>query len=102
MTDIDGFWADIDVRLDQLLKKGAVKLPSIKKLNLNSVASNITADMNGATFTELCASHKSFLEELNLEKNLTQKLYSIACDHMGYRGDISNQYHIARQVIPGN
>ena len=34
MTDIDGFWADIDVRLDQLLKKGAVKLPSIKKLNL--------------------------------------------------------------------
>lgn len=102
MIDIDGFWADIDVRLEQLLKRGAVKLPSIKKLNLDSTASNIIADMNGATFTELCASHKSFLEALNLEKNLTPKLFSIACDYMGYSGDISNQYHIARRVEPGN
>ena len=102
MTDIGGFWSDIDERLEELVNIGAVKLPSLKKFKLNDIASNITADMKGATFTELCASHKSFLETLDLAKNLTPKLLDIARNHMGYKGDISNQYHIARRVEPGN
>ena len=69
---------------------------------MDDIATNVTADMNGATFTELCASYKSFLESINLEKSLTPKLFDIARNHMGYRGDISDQYHIARRVEPGN
>lgn len=102
MNDISRFWDDIDERLEELVDSGAVKLPSLEKFQLDDIATNVTADMNGATFTELCASHKSFLESINLEKSLTPKLFDIARNHMGYRGDISDQYHIARRVEPGN
>ena len=102
MTDISNFWDDIDIRLTELMNKGYVKLPSLEKFNLNEVASNISVDMNGATFAELCQSHKSFLEILDLEKNLTPKLFDIARNNFGYKGDKNNQYHIARRVEPGN
>jgi hypothetical protein len=42
------------------------------------------------------------LQELDLEKSLTPKLYEIARDLYGYKGELSNQYHIARRVEPGN
>jgi hypothetical protein len=58
--------------------------------------------MKGKTFSELCPSHKNFLQELDLEKSLTPKLYEIARDLYGYKGELSNQYHIARRVEPGN
>lgn len=99
---ISDFWNDIDTKLEELVLNGAVKLPSLEMFELDDIASNISTDMNGGTFSELCASHKSFLELLNLEKNLTPKLFDIARNHMGYKGDISNQYHIARRVEPGN
>lgn len=102
MNDNSGFWDDIDLRLEELINSGAVKLPSLEEFKLDDIATNVTADMNGATFTELCATHKSFLESINLEKILTPKLFDIARNHMGYRGDISDQYHIARCIEPGN
>ena len=96
------YWNDIDIRLEKLIKEGYVKLPSLDFFNLNSISENINKDMNGKTFSELVKSHKAFLDELDLEKYLAPKLYEIACKFFDYKGELSNQYHIARCVEPGN
>ena len=96
------YWHDIDARLAKLVKDGCVKLPSLEKFGLDEIANNINAEMNGNTFAELCLSHQAFLQNLGLDKNLAPKLFEIARDVFGYKGDISNQYHIARRVEPGN
>ena len=100
--DISKYWNDIDVRLKKLVKEGYVKLPPLDFFNLNAIAKNINDDMNGKTFSELCPSHKAFLQELNLKEHLTPKLYEIASDLLEYKGELANQYHIARNVEPGN
>ena len=33
---------------------------------------------------------------------MTPKLFDIAQNSLGYKGEISNQYHVARRVSPGN
>ena len=96
------YWNDIDIRLEKLIKEGYVKLPSLDFFNLSSISENINKDMNGKTFSELVKSHKAFLDELDLEKYLAPKLYEIACKFFDYKGELSNQYHIARCVEPGN
>ena len=101
MESLD-YWHDVDSRLAELCKNGCVKLPSLKEFGLDEVANGINAEMNGNTFAELCLSHQAFLQNLGLDKNLSPKLFEIARDMFGYKGDISNQYHIARRVEPGN
>jgi len=101
MENLD-YWGDVDARLAKLVKDGCVKLPSLEKFGLDEIASNIHADMSGNTFAESCLSHQEFLQNLGLDKNLAPKLFEIARDVFGYKGDISNQYHIARLVEPGN
>ncbi len=96
------YWHDIDSSLTQLVKDGCVKLPSLENFGLDEVANDINAEMKGNTFSELCLSHQTFLENLGVNKYLTPKLFEIARDVFGYKGDISNQYHIARRVEPGN
>ena len=96
------YWKDIDVKLESLVQKGYVKLPSLEIFDLHTVAESINSDMDGATFAELCASHKLFLEDLDLDNTLTPKLFEIAKNELGYKGEIANQYHIARRVEPGN
>ena len=96
------YWRDLDFFLDTLVKNGCVKLPSLEVFNLDAVANSIITEMNGATLSELCSSHKLFLEELDLDNVLTPKLHEIAKNEFGYKGKISNQYHIARRVDPGN
>ena len=96
------YWRDLDFFSDTLVKNGCVKLPSLEVFNLDAVANSINTEMNGATFSELCSSHKLFLEELDLDNVLTPKLHEIAKNEFGYKGKISNQYHIARRVDPGN
>jgi hypothetical protein len=96
------YWSGIDLKLVELAKNGYVKLPSLEQFDLNALAININSDINGATFSELCGSHKLFLQNIGLEEYLTPKLFEIARDCLGFTGDISNQYHIARRVEPGN
>lgn len=96
------YWDDIDLRLKKFTKEGFVKLPSIKNFDLDSLAENINSEMNGKTFSELSPSHKLFLDQLGIHKILTPKLYELAKTLFGYSGEISNQYHIARRVEPGN
>ena len=96
------YWKDIDSRLDELVLNGVVKLPSLKAINLNQVADKIIEEMGADTFKELSTSHQKFLENLGVADYLTPKLYKIAKDIYGYKGNIDNQYHVSRKVEPGN
>ncbi|MFL2753277.1 MAG: hypothetical protein ACJ0BD_00020 [Gammaproteobacteria bacterium] len=89
MKNLD-YWHDIDGRLAKLLKDGYVKLPSLEKFGLDKIAKNINAEMNDNTFVELCLSHQTFLQNLGLDLYLAPKLFEIAKDVFGYKGDISN------------
>jgi hypothetical protein len=96
------YWQDIDKKLELLVDKGYVKLPSLKLFNLDITSHNISSEMGSLTFKELGLSHKKFLDELEVEKYLTPKLLDIAQKKFNFKGDLSNQYHIARKVEPGN
>jgi hypothetical protein len=100
--EIVKYWNDIDSRLEQLLDHGFVKLPSLNEFDLNLLASDISNEMGSLTFKESGFCHKKFLEKLEVNKYLTPKLLDIAKDCFNYKGDLSNQYHIARKVEPGN
>ena len=96
------YWGDIDIRLTKLVRNGYVKLPSLEKFGLDEIANNINTEMKGNTFAELNSSHQTFLQNIGLHQKLTPKLFEIARDLLGYKGDISSQYHVARYVEPGN
>ena len=100
--NIEEYWSDIDSRLENLLNDGFVKLPSLRMLDLENISSNISDEMGSLTFKELGLCHKNFLDELAVEKYLTPKLHKIASEVFSYKGDDSNQYHVARKVEPGN
>ena len=100
--NIEDYWQDIDKRLEQLVDNGFVKLPSLEFLNLDITAHNISSEMGSSTFKELGISHKNFLDELEVGKYLTPKLLGIAQTRFNFKGDLSNQYHIARKVEPGD
>ena len=100
--NIEEYWSDIDQRLKNLLDDGYVKLPSLKMLNLDDLASNISDEMGSATFKELGSHHENFLRDLSVDEYLTPRLHKIAKDHFSYKADFSDQYHIARKVEPGN
>jgi len=96
------YWNDIDNRLEVLLEKGFVKLPSIKKFDLDSISKNIKSDMGSLTFKESCEAHIKFLNNLELQNYLTPKLFNLAKKIFSYKGELTNQYNIARKVEPGN
>jgi hypothetical protein len=100
--DIDKYWSDIDQRLEKLLKDGFVKLPSLKIYDLEKVSKNISDEMGVSTFKELGSNHKNFLETLKVSRYLTPRLYDMAKEIFNFNGEISDQYHIARKVNPGN
>ena len=100
--NIQEYWHDIDSRLEQLLENGFVKLPSLKVFDLDFVASDISDEMGSLTFKELGSQHKNFLRDLSIDEYLTPRLHNIAKERFRYKGDVSNQYHIARKVEPGN
>lgn len=100
--DIKKYWQDIDRRLDKLLDFGYVKLPSLSSYDLDFLASDISNEMGSSTFKELGSSHKNFLDEFQVHEYLTPKLHKIALEKFNYKGDLSNQYHVARKVEPGN
>ncbi len=92
MVHQESYFSDIDLRLDELIKNGYVKLPSLEYFDLDAIGNKISSDMNGNTFAELCCGHRSFLQDLGVDKHLTPKLLKIARDLLGFKGDISNQY----------
>ncbi|MDC0565148.1 hypothetical protein OAO56_02600 [Amylibacter sp.] len=100
--DIIEYWSDIEFRLGTLLNDGFVKLPSLKVCDLDKVSADIADEMGALTFKELGSSHKNFLGFLKINEYLTPRLYEIAKKVYNFDGEISNQYHIARKVEPGN
>jgi len=99
---IENYWHDIDSRLEKLIEDGAVKLPSLKQFDLEQIANDISNEMGPLTFKELSSSHKRFLDNIEIDKYLTPKLLDLAQKFFNYKGNLSNQYHIARKVEPGN
>ena len=99
---VDNYWKDLDLNLFKLREDGYVKLPSIKNYDLEKLAKDISSEMNQNTFSKCCKSHNSFLSALSINKYLTPKLYQFAKQYFNYKGDISDQYHVARRVEPGN
>jgi hypothetical protein len=102
--DIEAYWDTIDLKSDELFDKGFIKLPSIKLLNikLDTVIKNILHEMGDKTYSELDSTHKKFLNEIGVYDHLSKKLYDFAKNRLSYKGDIKNQYHVARRVVPGN
>tara|TARA_Y100001935_G_scaffold254855_1_gene265326 strand:- start:2269 stop:2976 length:708 start_codon:yes stop_codon:yes gene_type:complete len=99
---IEEYWNDIDIRLEKLASNGFVKLPSLDQFDLDFIANDISDEMGMSTFKELGSSHQKFLDNLQVDKHLTPKLFELAKKMFGYNGDLSNQYHVARKVEPGN
>ena len=87
-----------------MIVHGSVKLPSIKEYDivLAFVGSGMSDEMGASTFKELGSGHKNILRDLSIDEYLTPKLHNIAKNLYSYEGDLSNQYHIARKVEPGN
>ena len=102
INNIKNYWHDIDSKLEQLVENGAVKLPSLNLFDLDSLANDISSEMGSSTFKELSTSHKRFLDYIDINKYLTPKLFEIARKVFNFRGDLSNQYHISRKVLPGD
>tara|TARA_B100000989_G_scaffold237804_1_gene184707 strand:- start:2794 stop:3513 length:720 start_codon:yes stop_codon:yes gene_type:complete len=96
------YWKNIDDSLDNLLEVGYAKLPNLKSFNLDYFSKIISEDTGSKTFKELGEGHKIFLKELEIDEFLTPKLYEIAKSKFGFKGSLSDQYHIARKVVPGN
>ena len=97
-----GYWKTIEADLDKLAKNGSVKLPSLKYFNLDEISTGIIKEMSGSTFMELSDTHKNFLNILGIHDYLTPRLFDLARKEFNFKGSISDQYHIARRVDPGN
>tara|TARA_Y100000590_G_scaffold229380_1_gene258726 strand:- start:7953 stop:8663 length:711 start_codon:yes stop_codon:yes gene_type:complete len=98
----EDYWGEIDDNLEELINTGFTRLPSIKDFNLDKISDSISKELGDKTYTELCPSHRNFIDELGVGKILTPKLFSLAKKYYGYKGDIEDQYHIARRVERGN
>ena len=99
--NFENYWDCLDDKFDELINKGYVKLPSIASLDLNQISERILSQISDKTYTELNDEHKIFIGKLLLDKYLAPKLFDFAQREFGYKGQISNQYHVARSAIPG-
>ena len=99
--NFENYWDCLDDKFDELINKGYVKLPSIASLDLNQVSERISSQISDKTYTELNDEHQIFIGRLLLDKYLAPKLFDFAQREFGYKGQISNQYHVARSAIPG-
>ena len=72
--NIEKYWHDLDLRLENLLENGFVKLPSLNEFDLDHIAKDISEEMGSLTFKELGSCHKNFLDELEIDKYLSSKV----------------------------
>jgi hypothetical protein len=100
--NFEDYWDCIDDKFDELLREGYVKFPSIANLDLSQIDKRISRQVSNKTYTELGDEHKKFINQLLLDKYLVPKLLNFAKKEFGYKGLISNQYHIARSALPGD
>jgi hypothetical protein len=100
--NFEDYWSDIDEKFNELLREGFVKFPSIANLDLSQIDQLISSQVSNKTYTELGDEHRKFIEKILLDKYLVPKLFDFAKREFGYKGLISNQYHIARCAIPGD
>jgi len=104
MKDInfENYWDYIDDKFDKLVDEGYLKFPSIANLDLTKIDKSISKQISSKTYNELQDEHKKFIQQLLLNEVLAPKLLDFAKNEFGYKGLISNQYHIARSAKPGD
>ena len=100
--NFENYWGYLDDKFDELITKGYIKFPSIENLDLAQIDKKISGEVSDKTFTEIGPEHKKFIDQLLIDKYLVPKLYDFAKKNFGYKGLISNQYHISRNVIQGD
>tara|TARA_B110000008_G_C16881298_1_gene529018 strand:- start:343 stop:1062 length:720 start_codon:yes stop_codon:yes gene_type:complete len=100
--NFENYWDCLDDKFDELIKNGYVKFPSIADLDLNQIAKRISSQISDKTYTELGDEQKFLLDKLLLDKHLAPKLFDLSQREFGYKGLISNQYHVARYAMPGD
>ena len=109
--NFENYWDCLDDKFDELIKNGYVKFPSIADLDLNQIFKRISSQISykkggfvgsDSAYTELNDEHKIFIGKLLLDKYLAPKLFDFAQREFGYKGLISNQYHVARTAKPGD
>lgn len=100
--DPEKYWSDIHTSLDSLLRHGFCRLPTLASLDLDKYSEQISEEANDGTWSSLVDSHRKFLSVLAIDKYLAPKLYEIAQTSFGFKGNLSDQYHIARRVNVGD
>ena len=82
---------------------GYSKLPDIREFfDLEKFGQLISSQIGNKNFYESSSYHMEIIERLELKHSLIPVLYEYAKNKLGYDGSISNQYHIARKVEPGD
>jgi hypothetical protein len=100
--NFENYWDFIDDKFDDLIAQGYLKLPRIDSLDLSKIDESISSQISSKTYNVLQSEHEKFIEDLLLNKVLAPKLLEFAKNEFGYKGLISNQYHIARSAKPGD
>ncbi len=100
------YWKNLDSNLETLMENGSCKLQPLTsifdKKDLDELSFTVNNIMKGKSFIELCSPHEKFIKKIQLNEVLAPKLFKLAQKEFNYQGEISNQYHIARRVSPGN
>ena len=98
----ENYWDQIEENLSELSENGYTRLPSLECFNLERAYQSISEEMGEQTYKESGESHGKFLDQIGLRSILGPKLFELAKKDFGYKGTISDQYHIARYVQGGD
>ena len=102
MSNKENYWKNFEDSFQNLKENGFIKLPKIDFVDFSSHFLHISKEMKGKTFLENGISHNKFLDEIGFNKQVKEKLYNFAKQEFKYEGEVSDEYHVARKVIPGN
>lgn len=93
----------VDNSLEDLVKHGFCRLPSVKKLiNQSDVFEKCVNEMGSKTYMEGSSAQSDFIRKLGIHDLLPDRLYQIAQSKFNYSGPKSESYNIARLVRPGD
>ena len=94
---------EVDDSLEDLIKHGFCRLPSVKKLvNQTGVFEKCVNEMGSKTYMEGSRAQLDFLKTLGIYDNLSAKLYKIAQSKFNFSGPETESYNVSRLVRPGD
>ena len=102
MLNKENYWLNLETNYEALKNDGFLKLPKIDFVDLDDYFSLINEEMGNKTFLENGNMHKKFLDDIGFNDEIKSFLLKMAKKDFKFKGDLTNQYHIARKVEPGN